>query len=286
MRELDAAKVDAFTTTPYTGNIAGVVLDADGLDERQMQRIAREMNVSETAFLMAPSAEGATMRLRYFTPTWEIPLCGHATIAAFHLLAERGLLKTPARVALETGAGVLDVEVRADGEVYLSSDPLTYEPSPWDRASCARALGLPATDVTGDALVVSKKLFVPVAGLKAMAAMRPDLPAIAALRERFLGVVPVSMETGEKGHLTRIRFFAPGIGIDEDPVTGTAHMALAGFLARSGRLSLPARFVGEQGHECGRPGLVSVEADGPADALRVRVGGRAVTTLAGRLRAP
>lgn len=282
---LDAFKVDAFTTTPYTGNIAGVVLKADGLSERQMQQIAREMNVSETAFVLAPTEKGATHRLRFFTPAEEIRLCGHATVASFHLLAERGDIKVPAKVALQTNIGILEVDLRANGEVYLTSDALGHGPSPFDRERCAKFLGIAVEDVGSDIMIVRCNLFVPVSGLKAMEAMKPDVKAIAAARGVIDGIVPVSFETGEGG-LTRIRYFAPGVGIDEDPVTGTAHMGLAGYLLNTGRIGAPGKFVGEQGHECGRPGRVLVEIDGTAEAPRVRVGGRAVTVLSGQMRAP
>ncbi|HUR70084.1 MAG TPA: PhzF family phenazine biosynthesis protein [Candidatus Thermoplasmatota archaeon] len=285
MRLLEAYKVDAFTTTPYTGNIAGVVPKAEGLSDAQMQRIAREMNVSETAFVLPATTPGAQIRLRYFTPATEIRLCGHATIASFHLLVEKGMLKAPAQVKLQTNVGVLEVDVRADGEAFMSSDSLVVEPAPFTRAECAALLGLPVDELREPILVIRRTLFVGVSGLKAMEAMRPDLPAIKAEYHRLDGVVPVSFDTPGDA-LTRIRFFAPGLGIDEDPVTGTAHFALAAYALRAGKIRAPARFVGEQGHECGRPGRVSVEVDGSADAPRVRMGGRAVTVFSGTLVAP
>lgn len=278
---LDAYKVDAFTTEPFTGNIAGVVPKADGLTDAQMQRIAREMNVSETAFLMAPTDRKAHMRVRFFTPTSEIRLCGHATIASFHVLVEKGMLQAPAKVALQTNVGVLEVDVRADGEVYLSADSLAFENSPLQRGEIARMLGLPEADILHGGAVVRRTLFVRVSGLRAMREMRPDLAAIKAEYDRLDGLVPISLETSGPDVLTRMRFFAPGLGIDEDPVTGTAHMGLVAYLRILGVIGDKARFVGEQGHECGRPGRVTVEADGGL----VRVGGRAVTTLEGRIRA-
>ena len=282
---LEAYKVDAFTTKPYTGNIAGVVPKADGLTERQMQAIAREMNVSETAFVLPATEAGASIRLRFFTPSKEIRLCGHATVAAFHVLVERGEIKAPAKVKLQTNVGILDVDARANGEIYLTSDPLTFEPSPYDRARVAKLLGIAPEEIRDPIMIVRGKLFVPVSGLKALEAMKPDLPAIAREAARIDGVVPVSFEATE-GAFTRIRYFVPAFGIDEDPVTGTAHMGLAGYLLKVGKIRSPSTFVGEQGHECGRPGLVSVEVEGDANAPTVRVGGRAVTVLRGELRAP
>ncbi|HET6405058.1 MAG TPA: PhzF family phenazine biosynthesis protein [Candidatus Thermoplasmatota archaeon] len=283
MRRLEAYKVDAFTTTPFSGNAAGVVPDAKGLTEREMQLIAREMSLSETAFLLPPTAPGADAKLRYFTPTTEIKLCGHATVATFHLLSSLGRLLSPT-LKLETNVGVLDVEVR-DGMVWLSSDPVVVEPSPLAPDAVARLLGAPRVR---DPMLVKGMLLCTVDGMKAMEALAPDLPAIARLyRERGIdGIVPVSFETHDPANLTHIRYFVPGVGIDEDPVTGAAHMSLAGYLLRLGRITSPARFTGEQGHFRGRPGVVTVDVQGdPADP-RVRIGGTAVVSLEGSLRLP
>ena len=283
MRKLEAYKVDAFTTTPFTGNAAGVVPDAKGLTEREMQQIAREMNVSETAFLLPPTQKGADVKLRYFTPTSEIKLCGHATIATFALLDELSRLPKP-KLKLETNVGILDIEVK-EGVVWMASDPIVIEKAPVSDAEVARLLGTPSVS---DVWLVKGKLFALVPGLKAMEALKPDLPAIAKLyRERKIdGFVPVSLETLDRANLTHIRYFVPGVGIDEDPVTGTAHMALAGYLLKLGKLATPARFVGEQGSFCGRAGTVIVEAEGDARDPRVRIGGRAVVSLEGALRLP
>lgn len=287
MRELAAFKVDAFTTKAYGGNPAGVVPEAAGLTDAQMQAIAREMNVSETAFVLPPTVAGADLRLRYFTPTIETRLCGHATIASFHLLCSTGRLPPAGRWKLQTNVGVLDIEVRDGPEVWMSSDPIVHAPSPFTAAEVAALLGLEQGDAS-DPMVVKRKLLVTVSGLKAMERIRPDLPAIArAYRERDVdGIVAVSLETYAPTSRTHIRYFVPGAGIDEDPVTGTAHMALAGYLAKLGILPTPARFVGEQGRFCGRAGEVVVEAEGARDALRVRIGGRAVTVLSGTMLAP
>lgn len=293
MRALDACKVDAFTTTPLTGNISGVVPDAAGLSEAEMQAIAREMNVSETGFVLPSSAKGADLRLRFFTPTSEVKLCGHATVASFHLLVERGRVKPPARLMVETGAGVLPVDVREGGEVLLTSDPVVIEPSPFTPQETARLLGISEKDLHPSLpiLLVKRKLLVPLAGLKAMDALKPDMPAIARARheKNVDGIVPLSLETFSHDARTHIRYFVPGVGIDEDPVTGTAHMSLGGYLVHTGQIDLsrgPVRFIGEQGHFLKRPGQVVVEIEGDPRNPTVRAGGRAVTTLSGVLRLP
>lgn len=283
MRRIEACKVDAFTTTALAGNAAGVVTDAATLTDREMQQIAREMNVSETAFLLPATRPDADLRLRYFTPTHEIKLCGHATVAMFHRLQETGQL-SQSRIRLETNVGVLDVALEG-GRVFLRSDPVVVEPSPIDAAAAANLLGIPSAQ---DAWLSKRILFVTVDGLKAMSSIRPDLPAIAKLsRELDVdGIAPVSFETRAPEARTHIRYFVPHLGIDEDPVTGVAHMALAGYLVKLGRLALPGRFVGEQGEFCGRPGSVLVEASGSPGKLDVRIGGHAVTSLEGRMRLP
>lgn len=294
MLQIEAYKVDAFTTTPFSGNAAGVVPVAAGLGDAQMQAMAREMNVSETGFLTPPTQPGAHHRLRYFTPTSEIRLCGHATVAMFHLLAETRRIPVPYRGKLETGVGILDVEVRAGPEVYLTSDPIVVEPSPLPKERVAQLLGLGEEQVSPKGepiLLVKGMLFATVAGLKAMETMQPDLRGIAEEHRRhgIDGVVPVSLETRDPQSLTHIRYFVPGVGIDEDPVTGAAHMSLAGYLLRIGRLDLSsgrARFVGEQGDFCGRPGRVVVEVEGTPETPTVRIGGRAVTSFAGAFRLP
>lgn len=290
MRTLDAYKVDAFTEHAYAGNPAGVVPDADGLTEAQMRAIAREMNLSETAFVLRPTVGDADLRLRYFTPTAEIPLCGHATIGALHLLAEEGRIRAPCTVRAQTNVGVLPVEVRDDGRVFLESERLAYAPSPVPSDALAQLLGVPRASLLDDGpgpLLVSRKLFVPVNGLATMGALRPDMDGIAQLADLGIeGVAPVSFETRSPDALTHIRFFAPALGIDEDPVTGTAHMGLAGYLLKAGRMHVKCVFLGEQGEFTGRAGCVEVLVEGTLDAPHIRIGGRAVTTLRGKMLAP
>lgn len=286
MPDLAAYKVDAFTDRAYGGNPAGVVPDAASLTEAQMRAIAREMNLSETAFLLPPTSPAADLRVRFFTPTSEIPLCGHATIASFHLLRELGRIG-PGVTRLETNVGVLPVEVRADGRAFLQSDPLTFAPSPATDAELARLLGVAREEVLPGARLVRGKLIAPVRGLKTLETAKPDFRGILALAPKGVqGLAPLSYETRTRGPLTHVRYFAPSVGIDEDPVTGTAHIALGGYLVEAGKIGVPAAFVGEQGDFCGRPGLVEVEVSGTRDAPVVRVGGRAVTVLRGTMAVP
>lgn len=283
--------VDAFTCEPFHGNPAGVVPDADGLAEAAMQRIARELGASETCFLLAP-ARGGDLRLRYFTPAREVPLCGHATVAAVHVLAAEGRLRPAAAAGegvevaaarLETGAGLLPVEARWEGgrvTALLGQPAPRFRPFGGDAAEVAACLGLPPAAIAAAGLPVALAstglwhLLVPVAGLEAVRRAAPDLTRLARLNEA-LGVHTThvyALEALDPAADLHARSFAPAIGVAEDPQTGTASGALAAFLAALGLL-VPAgglgqpsparpgavRLVMEQGHELGRPGRIEVE---------------------------
>ena len=289
MTQLDAFKVDAFTSTPYEGNGAGVVLEAQALDARQMQAMAREMNLSETAFVLRASRADADLRLRYFTPTVEVPLCGHATVAALHVLDELGRVPREKPLRIETNEGIIHADVRADGRVFLGGEAPRVEPSPVQPDAIARALGVPHASLAQKLppLLVRGQLIVPVAGLDAMKTMTPDAAAIGDLARLGIdGVVALSLETQTDEAFTHIRYFAPAVGIPEDPVTGVAHLALAAYLLHTGAMHARCVFVGEQGHFCGRPGRVEVECGGTKDAPDVRVDGHAVTVLRGKMNVP
>jgi trans-2,3-dihydro-3-hydroxyanthranilate isomerase len=285
MRWIEALKVDAFTDRAYAGNTAGVVPGSDGLTDAQMQAVAREMNLSETAFVLSPTVAGADLKLRYFTPTTEVPLCGHATVGALHALVEAGRLRAPAQLRVETNAGVLPLEVRDGPTVFLTSPDMPVRPSPLAADELARLLGAEAAALSA-LLQVNDDVCVTLRGLDALAKLRPDMDRLAEACRRagLQGVVAVSEETRSPEARTHIRYFVPAVGIPEDPVTGVAHMELARYLLATGRLDAPARFTGEQGDSVGRPGQVLVEVDGTREAPVVRVGGRAVTVLRGEMR--
>jgi PhzF family phenazine biosynthesis protein len=292
-RILEVLQIDAFTTVPFAGNPAGVVLEADGLDEAEMQQIATEMNVSETAFVAAPTAVGTTHRLRWFTPACEVGFCGHATVATVHALLERGRVRHD-RIVFDTIEGPLPVSIARDGEgvtIWLEPALPTLTPFAGPLREVLDALGLEAAADWALAVVTSEcDLLVPAPGLRALHALVPDLRRLAALARdaRLRGICVVACEGVEPGSLTHARFFAPHYGVAEDPVTGSVHAAVPVWLWEAGRLRAGggvARFTAEQGDVLGRPGRVSVElhvvGDGPA---RVRVGGRAVTVLEGTMR--
>jgi len=276
-------QVDAFTTEPFGGNPAGVVPDARGLPDHRMQQIASEMNLSETAFVTPPTGPGADFRVRFFTPGHEVDLCGHATIATFHVLAWTGRIPpaTPRTVVVqETGAGRLPVAVEFDGKrvagvAMEQAEPRTRPCAP--AASVAEALGIPA-----DRLDPSLPVETSCTGLWAVMAPLRDPADLARLEprpERFDALAPGVLLSGiyafaPDGDGLRARFFVcPRYRILEDPFTGTAAGALGGYLLRRGRLRPDGSVRVRQGIEMGRPGEATVRA---LAGGRIEVSGTAV----------
>jgi PhzF family phenazine biosynthesis protein len=264
--------VDAFTDRAFAGNPAGVVvLGAKGfLLDRQMQQIAAEVNLSETAFVhpLPPGGE-ADWALRWLTPTAEVNLCGHATLATAHVLYTCGLVTGTMRFA--SRGGVLLADVAADGRITLDFPvaPLTPEPH---TAAVAAALGAEVLSAFGTGPNVGD-LLVEVADEKTVRSLAPDLGVIAQWANR--GVIATAAAEDPAGEYDFVsRCFFPGYGIDEDPVTGSAHTALAPFWsARLGRDEL----TGFQASA--RTGLVGTALRGD----RVLLTGGAVTVIDGEL---
>jgi PhzF family phenazine biosynthesis protein len=284
-----ALLVDAFTSQPLTGNAAGVVPDADGLAAEQMQSIAGELGASETAFFH-PSGE-ADRRVRYFTPTQEVDLCGHATVASHgHLLAD-GVVE-PGTHTLETNVGVLEVEIEPDGRIWMTQDAPEIREVDVDYDRVADALGIDDAalrDVGADLpLAVATTglpfLMVPVNFLEHLGNVDPDMAAIEALADAVdaTGVYAFTFDALEADSTLHARMFAPGAGVPEDPVTGTASGACGAYLRRFDAFdALPEVMVFEQGDFLDRAGRVFVRA-----RAEIRVGGRATTALDGRLVVP
>jgi len=288
-------QVDAFTERPFGGNPAAVVLDAQGLSDRQMQAIATEMRVAGTAYLTPATAEGARWRLRWFTPTREIAYSGHTTLAAVHALIEAGRLRNN-HVVFETQSGHLGASVvagKARRLIWLEPKVPALHPFTGQLSHIREALGLPAAAGWAHAVTTpDHDLLIPVAGLDVLRALTPNMAALAdvATHAGVRGVCLVSRETVEKGSATHCRFFAPHFGIPEDIVTGSVHSSIGVWLLEAGLLhadSTLAAFTAEQGDGMGRPGRLRVELQVHDGAVaRVRVGGSAVTVLAGSIAVP
>ncbi len=288
-------QVDAFTERPFGGNPAAVVLDAQGLSDRQMQAIATEMRVAGTACLTPATVDGAQWRLRWFTPTREIAYSGHTTLAAVHALIEAGRLRND-HVVFETQAGHLGASVvagKARRLIWLEPKVPALHPFTGQLTHIREALGLPAAAGWAHPVTTpDHDLLIPVAGLDVLRALTPNMAALAevATHAGLRGVCLVSRETVEKGSATHCRFFAPHYGIPEDIVTGSVHSSIGIWLLEAGVLHADgtlAAFTAEQGDGMGRPGRLRVELQVHDGAVaRVRVGGSAVTVLAGSIAVP
>lgn len=290
MQTVRAMLVDAFTAEPMAGNAAGVVPDAGGLSVPQRRAIARELSVSDTAFLA--SSDVADYRAQYFTPEQEVDLCGHATVGAFAGLAQAGGLD-PGTVEVETAVGRIEVTVADDGRVWTTQDDPTIRRVDVDRERVADALGIRPAALTelADELPVAVAstglpwLAVPVAFLSQLGEADPDPEAVAGIADEFdaVGLYPYTFDTLDGDAHLHARGFAPGAGIAEDPATGTAAGATGAFLRHVGAFDgdMPEPLVIEQGHYVDQPGRVQVRARD-----RIRVGGHAVVTLDGDLAVP
>jgi trans-2,3-dihydro-3-hydroxyanthranilate isomerase len=294
-------QLDVFTTTPLAGNALAVFPDARGLDARTMQALAREMNLSETTFVL-PSAV-ATRQVRFFTPEAEIPLAGHPTIGTWWALAELGLLEGlpadgTATLTQETGRGVLAVDVTLrDGRparVEMTQALPEFGTTVTDVAALARALGggpglvaeRPAPEVVSTAL---PQLMVPVTSRAALAALPSGGGGgeLAALLRGLGTDCAMLYAPGETPGVTaHCRMFAPGLGVPEDPATGSAAGALGAYLVRRAGAAVrggTARFVFAQGIEINRPSRIEVRvtADDRGEVTAVHVGGTAVRVITG-----
>jgi PhzF family phenazine biosynthesis protein len=260
--------VDAFAEKPFAGNPAAVLVLDQAPPDEWMAAVARETNLSDTGFVVREDSPDADFRLRWFTPTVEVNLCGHATLASAHCLFEDGV-EGPIRFA--TRSGVLTVERRPDGS--LAMDFPVWSSSEFDaaRSAVAEALGVPV-DWTGRT-ANGAFLLALVGAEDTVRNLNPDLDAVSVL-DASVGLIPTAPAAPGQGYHFVSRVFAPQAGIPEDPVTGSAHTVLAPYWAdRLGRRSLTGLQVSP------RSGLVGVELVGD----RVTVSGKAVTIFDGAL---
>jgi PhzF family phenazine biosynthesis protein len=280
--------VDAFTATPLEGNPAAVV-DGAGIDGGTMQRIARNQNLSETVFLLAPDSHENHARIRIFTPALELPFAGHPTLAAAHTLLSEGIARIDEgeTLRIETGAGVIPIERAGDPPLYTMTQ-VTPKFRDCEHAldDIAGWLGLAPGDVVRAGRVSTGIwwLIAQVASFEAMLRVKPDLHA---LREHDISIFCVG--AGAKEAAIRVRTFATGRGVTEDPVTGSSNGCIAGFIKKHALLSDDAgviSYIAEQGVEMGQPGRVFARVSGPDDAMSVQIAGHAVTVLRGELLLP
>jgi len=262
-------QVDAFTHDAFAGNPAAVCLLATPQPAAWLQDVAAEMNLSETAFL-SPQSDGH-YRLRWFTPTQEVALCGHATLASAHVLWTEAVLAPDAPAQFETKSGRLTAT--RDGD-WITMDFPADPPRPADLSSALLdGLSTPAPVYTGRS---DRDVFVHLPSAESVRTLAPDLKALTDIDARGV-IVTAAADRDDVDFVSR--FFAPGAGVPEDPVTGSAHCALGPYWAEQlGRTVLRGRQVSARG------GIVGVDCDDP-EGDRVALSGQAVTVLRGRLAA-
>ncbi len=287
-QQFEIVWVDAFTTTPLTGNACAVLLDARGLDDTAMQAIARETNLSETSFVFPGEGE-ADFVVRYWTPNGEIPLAGHPTIATAHALNQRGLLP-PGRdvVRLRMPAALIPVTIRPGTPVtYAMSQPPPEFLATFPRADAAAALGLheddllakttPQTVSTG-----TPQLMIALASRDALDRVEPDRNAL--FRDARRDWFSVHVFARDQETALAARHFADFGDVKEDPFTGSATGGMAAYCARYAIVRERTYSVA-QGMHVHRPGRAQVEVGGdpPHEIGRITVAGPAVTVLRGTL---
>lgn len=272
------ALADVFTSTPLKGNPVAVLTDARGLLPERMQQIAREFNLSETVFVL-PAEQGADARVRIFTPAAELPFAGHPVLGTAFVLSAAASEQT---IRLETGAGVIRIDLTRENGRIVSGR--MQQPIPdWEPYHQAGEL-LAALGVQSSELPVEtyrngpRHVYVTLASEHEVAAVQPDLGVLARLS--WFGVVCCACACRH----WKVRNFAPGLGVPEDPATGSAAGPLAVHLARHGRITFGQEIEISQGAEIGRPSKLYARATGAANRIDgVEVAGSAVVIAHGEL---
>lgn len=267
MASLSFKQVDVFTDRPFFGNPVAVVFGGEDLDTAAMQRIAAWTNLSETTFLL--KSDKADYRLRIFTPRRELPFAGHPTIGSAHAALEAGFISKKSKLTQECLAGVLDLEVE-DGRIFVRGPAAKVSPASGEVG--APLVAPPLRVDVGVAWVVGE-----VADAATLAGLQPDVRLVEKLDATGLAVFAASNDGETAIH---VRAFAPAHGIPEDPVTGSANLAIPAYLRHTQITFYGNRYVARQGMQVGRDGRVSVrvESDG------IWIGGNSVTCVDGTLK--
>jgi len=293
MRHLDYLHLDVFTNRRFEGNQLAVFLDGRDVDTATMQAIAREMNFSETTFILPPERMDTDVRMRIFTPGSELPMAGHPTIGSTFALAHRGSI-APARDHFTFGLGVgpTRVELSWEGQ-HLSFAwmdqrlPEVRTPTVSDD-QLTRAVGVDHAEFRSTGLPIEEIscgvpfTYLPLSSRRAVDAAEPDVSAMRRLKSAFggdhVGVFVFTTEPTEPGVTVYSRMFAPGFGVNEDPATGSASGPLGCYLVKHGLVTVDAAraIVSLQGVAMGRPSRIHVAIASSADGAitRVQVGGR------------
>lgn len=306
MKEYRFVQVDVFTDRPFGGNPLAVFPEAEGLAAEEMQRLAREMNLSETTFVFPPQAEGADFKVRIFTPAAELPFAGHPVVGTHWVLAHLGrvaLQEPVTQVHFELGVGVLPADLHVTSgrveRIVMTQGRPTFHAVLEDVTELAEGLGLPpgAITTTGwPVQVVSTgvpQMMVPVRSLAQVQALDASQLNVAALSRvcRAAGtdcVMVFTFETESPDSTVHVRMFAPLLGVPEDPATGSANGGLGAYLVHHHAVPVSeptTHILSEQGAEMGRPSTLYVEVDSQGEEITaVRVGGQVVPVAEGVVR--
>ena len=292
---------DVFTATMFEGNQLAVFHDARGLTPAQMQTITKEMNFSESTFLLPAEAAGTDIRMRIFTPGTELPMAGHPVIGTTFALVELGVIKKgQASFVFGLGAGPTKVELTWEGDrlsfAWMDQRAPVFREPASPRADIIRSVGLDAAAVDATGLPIEEVscgnafLLVPVKTRAAVDAAEVDLAAMRRLKSAFpgghVGALFFTMETGDPNVTVYSRMFAPGAGVVEDPATGSAAGPLGSYLVKHGLVHRNELqdMVNLQGVVMGRPSRLHMRiSEMEGDIERVQVGGKAVLVGDGRI---
>lgn len=272
MKTFKIYQIDAFTKEKFSGNPAGVVVNADGLNAVQMQQIAKELNNSETAFLFAPDDRNSDGLIRYFTPQSEVPICGHATISAMYAKAIEDNLDS-CILRYKTQVGILPFEIikeKEDYQVIMTQGTFelspTFDPIVTQQLLAALGLDYSDTDERCPIQIAStghSKVMIGIKSKEKLNSLNPDYNSLIHLSKQINcnGYFVFTFDSDDNDVLTYGRMFAPAIGINEDPVTGNANGPLGGYLIQNKIIDCKDNiyeFKGKQGEKMGRLGVVNV----------------------------
>ncbi|ASZ17024.1 isomerase [Bacillus cereus] len=290
MKTINVFHYDAFTNKPNMGNPAGIVLDADGLTEEEMQRIAEKVGFNETTFVL--SSEVGDIRMRYFTPGFEMDLCGHGTVGTIFALRERGLLEEKASLTIETKAGILPIQigVNENGETFIKMRQAApqFKEFTGSKEELAHSIGLEVNDLDVSLPIVygstgNWTVIVPVKNLDVCERMKPNNEVFPSVLKEIpnASIHPICLETyDEKVHMHGRHFSSAYAGTIEDPVTGTASGVMGAYYATYVKKDFDheMELIVEQGQEIHKDGRVTVyiTKDVESEKLQIDIAGTAV----------
>ncbi|AKN31349.1 hypothetical protein Ccar_10995 [Clostridium carboxidivorans P7] len=299
MKEYNLYQIDSFAKEKFTGNPAGVITNADGLTDCEMQKIARELNNSETAFIFSSNNDDEyDVHVRFFTPTNEVPICGHATIAAHYARAIENNLDT-SRVYHKTGAGILPVDIikeNQDYKIVMTQGKIEFSDiiDGINKEELLKALNVKNSDLLENykIQIVStghSKVMVGIKSIETLNELQPDYTALSKLSASIKcnGYYVFTVNEEDSDILVHGRMFAPAIGINEDPVTGNANGPLGAYLIHHNLVhhnNSSFKFKALQGEAIKRAGVIEVEVRiENMEPIEVKVSGNAVIAFKSEL---